>query len=112
MISNSLISNNCLSRSENLVPVFKWKSNNRQQNIVEKRRNCSQWQFHLFSTTFLIYLALQDSNYIYSFVTCGSSINFSSDSANLICQNTDISKCFRDTLGPRDNESRLILLSR
>ena len=39
-ISNSLISNDCLSQSENLVPVLTWKSTNRQQNIVEKRRNC------------------------------------------------------------------------
>ena len=28
-------------------------------------------------------------------------------SANLICQGTDISKCFRESLGLRDNESRL-----
>ena len=30
-----------LSRSENLVPVLTQRSTNRQQNIVEKRRNCS-----------------------------------------------------------------------
>ena len=41
VISNSLISNNCLSRIENLVPVLTQRSTNRQQNIVEKRRNCS-----------------------------------------------------------------------
>ena len=41
VISNSLISNNRLSRSENLVPVLTRRSTNRQQNIVEKRRNCS-----------------------------------------------------------------------
>ena len=41
VISNSLISNNRLSRSENLVPVLIQRSTNRQQNIVEKRRNCS-----------------------------------------------------------------------
>ena len=41
VISNSLISNNRLSRSENLVPVFTHRSTNRQQNIVEKRKNCS-----------------------------------------------------------------------
>ena len=39
VISNSLISNNRLSRSENLVPVLTQRSTNRQQNIVEKRRN-------------------------------------------------------------------------
>ena len=41
VISNSLISNNRLSRSENLVPVLTQSSTNRQQNVVEKRRNCS-----------------------------------------------------------------------
>ena len=41
IISNSLISNNRLSRSENLVPVLTQRSTNRQPNIVEKRRNCS-----------------------------------------------------------------------
>ena len=35
------ISNNCLSRSENLVPVLTWKSNDKEQNIAEKRRNRS-----------------------------------------------------------------------
>ena len=41
VISNSLISNSRLSRSENLVSVLTQRSTNRQQNIVEKRRNCS-----------------------------------------------------------------------
>ena len=39
IISNSLILNNRLSRSENLVRVLKQRSTNRQQNIVEKRTN-------------------------------------------------------------------------
>ena len=41
VISTSVISNNRLSRGENLVPALTWKSNNRQENIVDKRRNCS-----------------------------------------------------------------------
>ena len=32
---------------------------------------------------------------------------FSLNSVNLICRGTDISKYFRDSLGIRDNESRL-----
>ena len=40
VIANSLISNNHLPRSESLVPVLTQRSTNRQQNIVEKRRNC------------------------------------------------------------------------
>ena len=39
VISNSLIWNNRLSQSENLVPVLTERSTNRQQNIVEKRRS-------------------------------------------------------------------------
>ena len=39
VISNSLISNNRLSRSQNMVPVLTQRSTNRQQNIVEKRRS-------------------------------------------------------------------------
>ena len=43
IISNSLISNNHLSLSENLVPVLTQRSTSGQQNIVEKRRNCSSF---------------------------------------------------------------------
>ena len=43
VISNSLISNNRLSRSENLVPVLTQRSTNRQQNIVKKRSNFSSF---------------------------------------------------------------------
>ena len=32
-------------------------------------------------------------------------------SANLICRSTDISKCFIESLGVRDNESRLYVFS-
>ena len=41
VISTSVISNNRLSRRENLVLVLTQKFKIRSQNIVEKRRNCS-----------------------------------------------------------------------
>ena len=41
VISTSIISNNRLSRRENLVLVLTQKSKIRLQNIVEKRKNCS-----------------------------------------------------------------------
>ena len=44
---------------------------------------------------------------IYKFVKCGCSNYFFLNSENLICRGTDISKCFREYLGFRDNESRL-----
>ena len=37
----------------------------------------------------------------------GCSINCFPESANLICRSTDISNCFIESLGVRDNESRL-----
>ena len=40
---------------------------------------------------------------------CGCSNYFFLNSANLICQNTDISKYFRESLGLRDNESHLYI---
>ena len=43
------------------------------------------------------------------FVKCGCLNYFFLISENLICRGTDISKCFRGSLGIRDNESRLYL---
>ena len=51
VISNSLISNYRLSRSENLIPVLTWNYDNRLQNNVEKRRNC--FFPHYFNYIFL-----------------------------------------------------------
>ena len=45
----------------------------------------------------------------YTFVKCGCSNYLFLNSVNLICQGTDISKYFRESLGIRDNESRLYL---
>ena len=65
VISNSLISNNHLSRSENLVHILTQRSTNRQQNIVKKRRNCSLGAISpLFHNIFNISLTLE-SNYIF-----------------------------------------------
>ena len=47
VISTSVISNNRLSRRENLVRVLTQKSKIRLQNIVEKRRNCSSFPQYL-----------------------------------------------------------------
>ena len=41
VISTSPITNNHLSRRENVLPVWTWTANNRQQNIMEKRKNPS-----------------------------------------------------------------------
>ena len=55
VISTSLISNNRLYRSENLVPVWTWKSNFRGNKILWKRREIApKGHFLLFSTIFSI----------------------------------------------------------
>ena len=64
-------------------------------------------QFFLFSTIFSIYLYFQESNYIFICEMWLFDLSFFLNSANLICRDTTISKYFRESLGLRDNESRL-----
>ena len=65
VISTSVISNNRLSRRENLLLVLTQKSKIRLQNIVEKRRNCSWGAISPpFHNIFSIYFKLKESNYI------------------------------------------------
>ena len=50
------------------------------------------------------------SQIAYSFVKCGCSIYCFPHSLNSdICRSTDISKCFSESLGIRDNGSRLYI---
>ena len=65
--------------------------------------------FHilLFSTIFSVYLYFQESNYIFICEMWLFDLSFFLNSANLICRDTDIWKYFRESLGLRDNESRL-----
>ena len=46
---------------------------------------------------------------MYIFVKCGYANYVFLNSANLICRSTDISKYFRESLGIRDNDSRLYM---
>ena len=50
-----------------------------------------------------------DSSFVYGFMSLeyGFGTLTATTSANLICQGTDISKYFRESLGIRDNGSRL-----
>ena len=97
VISNSLIWNNLLSRSENLVPVLTQSSTNRQQNVWKRGEIAP-----LFHNLFNISLTWE-SNYVFIRLTVFLS------SANLVCRSTDISKYFMESLGVRDNESRLYI---
>ena len=101
VISTLLISNNCLSRSEKSGPCFNTEIYQQATKYCGKEE-----KFLLFSTIFLY-----NSNFRrqikYSYVKCGCSIYFFLNSANLIYRATDISNYFRQSLGLRDNESRL-----
>ena len=66
-------------------------------------------QFLLISTIFSVYLYFQESNYIFICEMWLFDLSFFLNSANLICRDTDISKYFRESLGLRDNESRLYM---
>ena len=90
VISTSLISNNRLFRTENLVPVFTRKSNNR---LTKYRSNFSSFpQYFQYSSNFWLQIT-------YSFVKCGCSSYFFLKSANLIYHGTDILEYFGETLG-------------
>ena len=84
------------------------------KNIVEKRRMLLRSNFSSFHNIFNISLTSRVQLHIYAriFVKCGCANYFILNSANLICRGTDISKYFRESLGIRDNESRLYLLYR
>ena len=73
VISTSLISNNRLIPSANLVPVLIWKSNNRWQNIVEKRSLRSNFSSFPQYFQFISNFKRQITE---SFVKCGCSIYF------------------------------------
>ena len=64
-------------------------------------------QFLLFSTLLYIYISNLRSQITYSFVKCCCSIYCFTHSLNSDMSGTDISKCFSESLGIRDNESRL-----
>ena len=68
---------------------------------MEKRSNFSSFP------QYFRYISNLKSPITIKFVKCGCSNYFFLNSKNLICRGTDISKCFRGSLGIRDNKSRL-----
>ena len=105
VISNSLISNNRLSRSENLVPVLTQIYQQATKYCGKEEKLLLRSNFSSFPQYFQYISNLGIKLKIHS-VRGGFSIVFLS-SANLICRTTDISKCFIESLGFRDNGSRL-----
>ena len=108
VISNSLILNYRLSRSENLIPVLTWYMSTGNKIMWKRGDIAPKEQFFLFSTLFYIYIFLTSGvklrihllNMVVQFIVFLIL-------STLICRGTDISKCFSESLGIRDNESRL-----
>ena len=68
-------------------------------------------QFLLFSTLFYIYISNFRSQITYPFVKYVVQFIVFLTLSTLICRGTDISKCFSESLGIRDNESLLYIVS-
>ena len=68
-------------------------------------------QFLLFSTLFYIYISNFRSQITYSFVKCGCSIYCFPHSLNSDMSKYGYLEVFSESLGIRDNESRLYLKS-
>ena len=75
--------------------------------ILWKRGEIAPKEQFLLYSTILIYVSNFKSPVTHIFVKCGC---FFLNSANLICRGTDILKYFRESLGIRDNESRLYIV--
>ena len=107
VISNSLISNNRLSRTENLVLPKREHLTTAQKYCGKEEKLLLRSSFSSFPQYFNTYISNCKSPITYVFVKCSCSSNFFLSSANLICRGTDISKYLIESLGIRVNESRL-----
>ena len=77
VISNSLISNNRLSRSENLVPAKTWKSNKSKKYCGKEEKLLLRSNISFFSQYFrCTRISNIKSPITYKFVKCGCSNNF------------------------------------
>ena len=111
VISNSLISNNRLSRSEKSGPCFNTEIYQQVTKYCGKEEKLLlRINFSSFPQYFQYISNLGVKCKIHSVqVVVGLIVFFSF--ANLICRSTDISKCFIASLGFGDNESRLYFFS-
>ena len=66
-----------------------------------------QEQFLLFSTLFYVYISNFRGQITYSLLNVVVQFIVSLTLLTLICRSTDVSKCFSESLGIRDNRSRL-----
>ena len=84
----------------------------KHENLTTSKKYCGKEEKLLLRSKFssfpqyFRYISNVKSPIAYTFVKCGCSNYFFLNSENL-CRGTDISKYFRESLGIRDNESRL-----
>ena len=88
----------------------------KHENLTTSNKYCGKEEKLLLRSNFssfpqyFLYISKFQCPITSIFVKCGCSNYCFLNSENLICRGTDISKCFRESLGIRDNESRLYLL--
>ena len=89
----------------------------KHENRTASKKDCGKEEKLLLRSNFssfpqyFRYSSIFKSPIIYKFVKCSCSNYFFLNSKNLMCRGTDISKCFRQSLGIRDNESWLYFKS-
>ena len=87
----------------------------KHENLTTGKKYCGKEEKLLLRSNFssfpqyFQYISDSKSPVTHIFVKCGCSNYFFLNSANLICRGTDISKYFKESLGIRDNESRLYM---
>ena len=87
----------------------------RHENLTTGKKYCGKEEKLLLRSNFssfpqyFRYISNFKSPITYVFVKYGCSNYFFLNSANLICRGTDISNYFGESLGIRDNESRLYI---
>ena len=89
----------------------------KHENLTTSKKYCRKEEKLLLRSNFssfpqyFRYISNVKSAITYKFIKSGCSNYFFLNSENLICRGTAISKCFREALGIRDNESRLYIIN-
>ena len=106
--SRTLLSQISLSRITAYLEVKIWSLIKHKNLTTGNKMLWKRGDFSAFPRYFQ-YVHIFKSQIKYSFVKCGCSIYIGLSSTNLLCRATDISKYFRESLGLRDNGSRLYI---
>ena len=113
VISTLIISNNRLSRRENLVLVLTQKSKIRLQNIVEKMRNCSWSNFSPFLQYFqYIFLGVQQYGKKRIAIYCNMANPYCNTYWNMLCSTipTDMWHTWPLIWNPKGNSRKIVHL--